>query len=82
MILPAFFIILLIAAIVRGLMKYAGVKAFLTGVRPCVVGLILSAGITMGAKTLFSYAAWNDLPNPDLFGLFLFALLWIIRYFW
>ena len=35
-VLPSFFIILLIAAVLKNLMKYAGVEAFLSGVRPCV----------------------------------------------
>ena len=41
-VLPSFFIILLIAALIHDLLKYAGVEAFLSGVRPCVVALILS----------------------------------------
>ena len=38
-VLPSFVIILLIAALLRSLLKYAGVSAFLSGVRPCVVAL-------------------------------------------
>ena len=37
-ILPSFIIILLIAALIKNFLKYTGVKAFLSGVRPCVVG--------------------------------------------
>ena len=47
-VLPSFFIILLIAALIHDLLKYAGVEAFLSGVRPCVVALILSTALTMG----------------------------------
>ena len=46
-VLPSFFIILLIAAVLRNLMKYAGVEAFLSGVRPCVVAMILATALTM-----------------------------------
>ena len=46
-VLPSFIIILIIAMALRGLMKYAGVKAFLGGIRPCVVGLILATAATM-----------------------------------
>ena len=46
-VLPSFIIILIIAIALRGLMKYAGVKAFLGGIRPCVVGLILATATTM-----------------------------------
>ena len=45
-VLPSFFIILLIAAVLRNLMKYAGVEAFLSGVRPCVMALSTLLGIT------------------------------------
>ena len=67
-VLPSFIIILLIASIVTGLMKYAGVKAFLQGIRPVVIGLILATGITMlisvviglqhiGQKAIFDWKA-------------------------
>lgn len=46
-ILPSFFIILLIAALLKNFMKYAGVQAFLAGIRPCVVAMILSTAVTM-----------------------------------
>lgn len=46
-VLPSFIVILLIAMILRGIMKYGGVKAFLSGIRPCVVGLILATAVTM-----------------------------------
>ena len=51
-VLPSFFIILLIAAALHRLMKYAGVEAFLSGVRPCVVAMILATALTMGLSTL------------------------------
>ena len=37
-ILPSFVLILIIAALIRNMLKYAGVQAFLGGIRPCVVG--------------------------------------------
>lgn len=49
-ILPAFLIILVIAACVKNLLKYAGVKAFLAAVRPCIAALILATAIIMGLK--------------------------------
>lgn len=47
MVLPSFIIILLIASIMRGIMKYSGVQSVLKGIRPVVSGLIISAGITL-----------------------------------
>lgn len=48
-VLPSFVIILLIAAALHSLMKYAGVNAFLAGVRPCVVAYDLSHCLHHGA---------------------------------
>lgn len=46
-VLPSFLIILVMAMALSGLMRYRGVRAFLTGVRPCVVGLILATAVTL-----------------------------------
>ena len=74
-ILPSFLIILLIAALITNLLKYAGVKAFLGGIRPCVVGLILSTAITIGANTLFSFSKIGDMPDVDIGGVLIFAVI-------
>lgn len=82
-VLPSFFIILLIAALIHDLLKYAGVEAFLSGVRPCVVALILSTAFTMGLSTLlgiFSTAA--ETPSPAWRGIGILAILAIIRLVW
>lgn len=55
-VLPSFLIILLIAAVISNLLKYRGVQAALSGIRPCVVGLILSTAITLGLKTLLGFS--------------------------
>ena len=54
MILPALVIILLIAAILKNLLKYKGVQGFLSGVRPAVAALILATAVTMGLKSVFN----------------------------
>lgn len=46
-VLPSFIIILLISALFRKLLKYNVVSAFLKGVRPSVVALIISTAATM-----------------------------------
>lgn len=45
--LPAFLIMLFVAAVFQNLLKYKGVDAFMRGVRPCVAGLITATGFTM-----------------------------------
>ncbi len=46
-VLPSFFIILLIASLIRGFIKYKGVQAVLAGLRPVAIGLIISTGLLM-----------------------------------
>lgn len=46
-ILPAFIIMLIIASLIRNLLKFAGVQATLGGIRPAVVGLIIATAVTM-----------------------------------
>ena len=58
--LPSFLLLLLIAAVLRNLMKYRGVEAFLSGVRPCVVALILATAVTMGLTRLLGFTHLGD----------------------
>ena len=81
-VLPSFFIILLIAALIHDLLKYAGVEAFLSGVRPCVVALIVSTALTMGLSTLLDISTAADAPAPSWQGIGILALLAIVRLVW
>ena len=74
-ILPSFVIILFIAAVMRSLMKYEGVKAFLRGIRPCVVGLILATAITMFMSTAIGFKNLETMLSLDIKGLIIFAIL-------
>lgn len=74
-VLPSFFIILIIAALIRNLLKYAGVKAFLGGIRPCIVGLILATAITIFMSTAIGFSGIGDTPDIDFKGIIIFAIL-------
>ena len=74
-ILPSFIIILIIAALISNLLKYAGVKAFLSGLRPCVVGLILATAITMLLSTLVGFTTYNGGASVDVRGIIIFVIL-------
>lgn len=75
-VLPSFIIILLISAVMKNFLKYEGVKAFLTGVRPCVVSLILGTGITLWLSTLFSFKSIAEKSfSPDVKGIIIFAVV-------
>ena len=77
-VLPSFIIILIIAAIVSNLLKYAGVNAFLKGVRPCVVALIFSAAITLGAQALFGFKNIFEGHSTDLRAIIIFTIAAVI----
>ena len=81
-VLPSFIIVLLIAALFRNMLKYEGVKAFLAGMRPALVGLILATATTMGLKVIFGIKAHDLVPNVDLRNLLVFALMVLIGYVW
>jgi chromate transporter len=51
-VLPAFLIILLIAALLKNFLSYKGVKAALGGMNPVVLGLILGTGILMFVRLI------------------------------
>lgn len=74
-VLPSFLIILLIAAVIRSFLKYAPVQAFLSGVRPCVVGLILATSATLFLSTLLDFHHAGSALTPDWRGLLILAIL-------
>ncbi len=72
-VLPSFVIILIIAALMKNLLKHKGVNAFLGGVRPCVIGLILAVAATLGLSTLIGVGKIGDSVHIDCIGLVIFA---------
>lgn len=79
---PSFLIVLLIAALIRNLLEYRGVSAFLSGVRPCVIGLILGTALTMMLGNLLGYSAEQHMFSPDLFAVCLFIALPVFTAIW
>lgn len=79
-VLPSFVIILLIAAVLKNLMKYAGVNAFLSGVRPCVIAMILATAIGMAISTLLGFTDIHSALAPDPKSILVFAILWLTHF--
>ena len=77
-ILPSFIIIILIAALLKNIIKNPYVQAFLTGIKPVVLGLISSTGLVLLAKAI----GYVDLKtfNFNLVAVFIFSIL-VILYF-
>ena len=74
-VLPSFIIILLITALIRNFLKYKGVQAFLGGIRPCVVGLILATALMMFSGMLLDFKHFGNTITPDVKGLVIFAVI-------
>ena len=74
-VLPSFIIILLICALIKSFLKFKGVQAFLGGVRPCVVALILATAITMLLSTLFGITTVGGGFDFDVRGIIILAIL-------
>lgn len=80
-VLPSFIIILIIAMVIKGLMKYKGVKAFMGGIRPCVIGLILATAAIMLLNSLFGLATVGSIVSTDARAIAIFAILVIVAVF-
>ena len=74
-VLPSFVIILLVASLFGRLMKYAGVRAILGGVKPAVISLILATAATMFLRLVFGIATVDSAFAFDYKALLLFAAL-------
>lgn len=75
---PSFIIILIIAALIKGLMKFAGVKAFISGVRPVVVALIIGTATTIFLTVIFSLETVYSVMVFDWKALVIFAVVAIL----
>ncbi len=79
-VLPAFTIIFIIAAFVSGLLKFAGVKSFLEGIKPVVVGLITATAVTMLLSLILSIDTIKSIVKFDWKALVVFALVIITAF--
>lgn len=74
-VLPSLIIILIISALLKNFLKYNGVKAFLSGVRPAVVSLILGTAITLFLSVLLGIGNTDFALDVDIKGMIIFALV-------
>lgn len=74
-VLPAFIIILLVASVIKGLLKFAPVNAFLAGVRPVVMGLIVGTGATLFLTVMFGVAKIGEGSSFEYRSLVIFLIV-------
>jgi chromate transporter len=75
-VLPSFIVILIIASLMQNITKYAGVKAFLGGIRPCIAAMILTTALTLSMSVLLGFESiYGASPSPDLRALMILSML-------
>ena len=74
-VLPSFVIILIVAALIKNLMKYPAVNAFVMGMRPALGGLILATAATMALKV---FIGLESVSSVLTFGWRTFVVLAIV----
>ena len=74
-ILPSFIIILVIASLIGGLMKFAGVKAIIGGMKPAVTGIIFATATTMLIKSTIAFSKIGDSVTPSVSGIVILTLV-------
>lgn len=77
-VLPSYIVILLVTALLKTMLKHGGVKAFLDGIRPAVVGLIIATSVTMFISTVLGFSGTGSEISVDFRSLIILALLFCI----
>ena len=76
-VLPSFFIILLVTALLKTALKNPYVQAVLRALKPCVIGIVLATGLYMVFANCFgSFAALEMNPRALAITAVLFAAMW------
>ena len=79
-VLPSFLIILLICSCIHNFLKYKSVKAFLMGVRPSVVAMILATALTLALRVLLGIATLSSSLTVDTRGIAILVLLFLVAW--
>jgi len=79
-VLPSFFIILLVAAVFTKLLRYAGVKAVLGGIRPAIIALILGTALTMLLSLIFGIKSVSSEVSFDWRALIVMGVVFAISF--
>lgn len=74
-VLPSFIIILLVAAVMRNVLKYAGVNRTIKSVQPAIVAMILSTALTMFLSNVFNLSNIHSTFEFDWKSLVIFAVV-------
>lgn len=74
-VLPSFIIILIIASVFTNLLKYAGVKWALNGVKPVIAGLITATALTMLLSVVLGFKTVGNQIDFDFKSLIILGVV-------
>ena len=74
-VLPSFVIILLVASVFTRLLKYAGVRATLGGIKPAIAALILATAASMLISLIFGIKTVDSTLSFDYKGAIILAVI-------
>ena len=77
-ILPSFIIILVVAAFINNLMKFAGVQAVVKGMKPAVTGIIFATAISLLIKAVLAVEKFGDSVDFSYSRLIIFVTVFAI----
>lgn len=80
-VLPSFVIILIIASVLTGFLKYRAVSATLGGMRPAIIGLIFGMSSILILNLIFGITTVGTF-NFDLFGAIILGLVFAFAFVW
>ncbi|MCL2099229.1 MAG: chromate transporter [Oscillospiraceae bacterium] len=78
LVLPSFIIILIIAKFFTQFMDYTGVKAAVRGLNPAVIGLILSAAVSISFTSFNINLSADFYKELNLTGVFIFLIVLVL----
>ncbi|MBE5735586.1 MAG: chromate transporter [Clostridiales bacterium] len=79
-ILPAFIVILLVVTVMKKLLKYKPVNAFLAGIKPVICAIIFSTAITLILSNVFGVHSLNNVTGFHWISLVIMSILVIIYF--
>lgn len=74
-VLPSFVIILLVASVLTRVLKYRGVKAVISGIRPTIAALIMGTAVTMMMKLILGIKGFSEGVSVDVRAVVVFAVV-------
>ena len=77
-VLPAFIIMSIIAALLKNFSSNKWVKGFMEGVQPFVIGLIISTGLLIIVEAIYvNFGVFTEAPKFDFISLIVIAIVFI-----